>query len=96
MDLYRGNNDFKKGYQPRTDRVKDEEVMRLQTFTVFWVGGSTISLCYWMYVELMALDTQEMHKAEPLVPELNVFDVQLVIEKTKFTNHRVLIRTQQN
>ena len=23
-DLYRGINDFKKGYQPRTDIVKDE------------------------------------------------------------------------
>jgi len=45
---------------------------------------------------LMALDTQELRKAEPLVPEPSVFDVQLAIEKLNFTNHQVLIRTQHN
>ena len=32
---------------------------------------------------LTALDKQEIHTAEPLVPELSVFDVQLAIEKVK-------------
>jgi hypothetical protein len=58
-------------------------VIWLQTATVFWLGGSTISLCYWMYMGLTALDKQEIHTAEPLVPELSVFDVQLAIEKVK-------------
>ena len=42
-DLYRGINDFKKGYQPRTVIVKDEKGIWLQTPTVSWRGGGTIS-----------------------------------------------------
>ena len=45
-DLYRGMNDFKKGYQTRTNTVKDEKGDWLHTFTVFWLGGGTISLSY--------------------------------------------------
>jgi len=33
--LYRGINDFTKGYQPRTNIVKDEKVIYLQTTIVF-------------------------------------------------------------
>jgi hypothetical protein len=43
-DLYRGN-EFK-GYQSRTNKVKDERMIWLQTPTVFWVGGGTISPSY--------------------------------------------------
>jgi len=39
-------NDFRKGCQPRTDIVKDEKVIWLQTPTVFWLDGGTISLSY--------------------------------------------------
>jgi hypothetical protein len=47
-DLYRGINDFKKGYQPRTNIVKDQRAIRLQTPppTVFWLGEGTISFSY--------------------------------------------------
>jgi len=43
-DLYRGINDSQKGYQPRTNIAKDEKGDCLQTPTVFWLGGGTISL----------------------------------------------------
>jgi len=43
-DLYRGISDFQKGYQPRTNIVKDEKGDCLQTPTVFWLG--TISVSY--------------------------------------------------
>jgi hypothetical protein len=43
-NLYRGISDFKKCYQPRTNIVKDE--IWLQTPTVFWLGGGTISPSY--------------------------------------------------
>jgi hypothetical protein len=43
-DLYSGNSDFKKGYQPRTNIVKDEKNDWLQTPTVFWLDRETISL----------------------------------------------------
>jgi hypothetical protein len=47
-DLYRGINDFKKGYQPVTNRVKDEKVIWLHTPTVFWLGAGTLSSRYRM------------------------------------------------
>jgi len=37
--MYKGINDFKKGYQPRTNVVKDERVTWLRTGIVFWLGG---------------------------------------------------------
>jgi hypothetical protein len=45
-DLCRGINDVKKGYQPRTRIVKDENVTWLQTPTALWRGGGTISPRY--------------------------------------------------
>ena len=45
-DLYRGINDFKKGYQPGTIIVKTRKEIWLQTPTVLWRGGGTISPSY--------------------------------------------------
>ena len=45
-DLYKCINDFKKGYQLRTNRLKDDKVTWLQTATVFWLGGGIITLSY--------------------------------------------------
>ena len=44
--LYRGFVYFKEGYQPRTNTVKDERVIWLQTPTVFWLGRGRISHNY--------------------------------------------------
>ena len=45
-DLYRGISDFKKGYQPRTNIVKDE-TGDLVTFSYrIWLGGGSISPNY--------------------------------------------------
>ena len=45
-DLYRGNNDMKKGHQPRTRLVRMRKVTWLQTPTALWRGGGTISPRY--------------------------------------------------
>jgi hypothetical protein len=45
-DLCKGIINFKKGYQPRTIKVKDEKVIWLQTLTVFLLGVGTISFSY--------------------------------------------------
>jgi hypothetical protein len=37
--MYRGINDFKKIYQPRTNIVKDEKGILVTDPTVFWLGG---------------------------------------------------------
>jgi hypothetical protein len=38
----------------------------------------------------------EMHTAEPLVPEQSAFQVELAIEKLKYTNHQASFKYQQN
>ncbi len=38
----------------------------------------------------------EIHTAEPLVPELNGFEVQMAIESYKYVDHQILIKFQQN
>ena len=45
-DLYRGINDFKKGYQLRTNIVKDEKGDLVTDSYIFWLRGGTISLSY--------------------------------------------------
>ena len=55
-DLYRGINDFKMGYQPRCNIVKDEKVTWLQTPAVLWLGGGTISPRYSMCMGLRMWD----------------------------------------
>jgi len=45
-DLYRGINDVKKGYQPRTGIVKMRKLTWLQTPTALWRGGGNISPRY--------------------------------------------------
>jgi len=82
-DLYRGINDFKKGYQPRTIIVKDEEgdlladshniVARWRNYfsRLFNVNG------------VKDVGPAEIHTAEPLLPEPSASEVELAIDKLK-------------
>ena len=82
-DLYRGISDFKKGYQPRTNIVKDE--------TGDLVTGSYSILARWRDYFSQLLNVHgvhdvrqtETHTAEPLVPEPSAFEIDLAIEKLK-------------
>ena len=82
-DLYRGISDFKKGYQPRTNIVKDE--------TGDLVTGSYSILARWRDYFSHLLNVHgvydvrqtETHTAEPLVPEPNAFEVELATKKLK-------------
>jgi hypothetical protein len=80
-DLYRGTNEFKKGYQPRTNLVKDErgdlladphKILRrwknyfCQLLNVRGAGG---------------IRQTEMHTAEPFVPEPSASEVEVAIGK---------------
>ena len=58
-DLYRGISDFKKGYQPRCNIVKDEKATWLQTPTVLWLGGGNISSSYSTCMGLRMLGRQK-------------------------------------
>jgi hypothetical protein len=81
--LYRGNSDFKKGYQPKTNRVKNEKGD--------WVAHSRSILARWRKYFSQLLNVRgitnvrqtEIHTAEPLVPEPSASDVELAIEKLK-------------
>jgi len=81
--LYRGINDFKKDYLPRSNIVKDEKVD--------WVADSCSILVMWRnyFSQLLnvygVIDVRqtEMHTAKPLVPEASASEVELAIEKLK-------------
>jgi hypothetical protein len=82
-DLYRGLNEFKKGYQPRTNLLKDER------------GGLFVDphkiLSRWKnyFCQLLIVDEAggvwhtEMHTAEPFVPEPSASEVKVDIQKLK-------------
>ena len=79
-DLYRGINDMKKGYQPRTRIVKDENgdlVADPHNIMARWKNYfSQISNVH----GVSAVRQAEIHTAEPLVPEPSVVEVELAIE----------------
>jgi hypothetical protein len=79
---YGGIGDFKKGYQPRTNIVKDEKSIWLQIAAVFWLGGGNISQLLNVHGVSDVRQT-ELHTAEPLVPEPSAFETEMVIEKLK-------------
>jgi len=82
-DLYRGINDLKKVYYPRTNIVKDENGDLVAD------SHSILAGCRNYFSPLLnihgANDVRqtELHTAEPLVPEPNAFEVELVIKKLK-------------
>ena len=82
-DLYRGNSDFKKGYQPTCNIVNGEKsdyladshgiVARWRNYfsQLFNVHG------------VKDVGLAEIHTAEPLVPEPSASEVELAIDKLK-------------
>ena len=96
QDLYRGINDFKKGYQPRTNIQKDEQGDLLTE--------SHSILARWRnhFSQLLNVhgvnDVRQtgIHTAEPTVSEPSTFEVKMATEKLKDTNHQVLIKSQKN
>jgi hypothetical protein len=82
-DLYRGINDFKKGYQPTTFIVKDEKGDL--------VADSHSIMTRWRNYFSQLLNVHgtkdvrqaEIHTAEPQVPEPSAFEFELAIEMLK-------------
>ena len=73
-DLYRANNDFKKGYQPRTNVVKDQKG--------YLVAGSYSTVARWRKYFSQPLNVHgvndikhiDIHTTEPLVPQPSLFE----------------------
>jgi len=94
-DLYRGISEFKKGYQPRTNVVKDKQICagRLSQNLERWRNHFSLLLNVNVVSDVRQIT---IHTAKPLVPELRAFDVQMVIENLKYTNHQISIRFDQH
>jgi len=56
-----------------------KRVIWLQTATVFWLGGGTISLSCSMYRGVSDVRRTETFAAEPLVPEPSAFEIDMSI-----------------
>ncbi|PNF34871.1 hypothetical protein B7P43_G03116 [Cryptotermes secundus] len=82
-DLYRGINDFKRGYQPSSNLVKDENGDLL--------ADSHNILNRWRNYYSQLLNVRrvsdvrqtEIHTAEPLIPDPSPFEVESAIAKLK-------------
>ena len=82
-DLYRGINDVKKGYQPRTGIVKEEKgdlVVDSHSIMARWRNYFSQILNVHGVSEIRQA---EIHTAEPLVSEPSALEVELAIEKLK-------------
>jgi hypothetical protein len=78
-----GNNDCKKGYQPRTNIIKDEKgdvVTDSPSILARWRNYFSQLLNVHMVNDVRQA---EIHTEEPLVPEPRAFEVELAIEKLK-------------
>ena len=81
--MYRDINDFKKGYQPRTNVVKNEKG-DLFTETYRILARWRNHLFQLLNVHGFNDDRQtEIHTEEPGVPESSAFEEELAIEKLK-------------
>ena len=83
--MYRGINDFKKGYQPRCDIVMGEKgdlVADSRSIVVRW--RNYFSLLFNVH-GVKDVGQVEIPTADPLVAEPSAFEVELAIDKLK--NH---------
>jgi endonuclease I len=79
--LYRNISDFKKGYQPRTNIVKDEKcdlVTDSHNILAWWKKHLSQR---WNVLKFKDVRQTEIHAAKPLVPEPSAFVFEMPIEK---------------
>jgi hypothetical protein len=90
-DLYTGTNEFQKGYQPRTNLVKDERG-DLLAYPHKNLNRWKNFFCQVLNVHgACGVRQTEMHTAEPFVPEPGASEVEAPIGKTKGIHHIPLI-----
>jgi hypothetical protein len=81
--LYRGSNDFKKGYQPRCNIVKDEKgVLFADTYSIVDRWRNYFSQLFNVH-GFKDVGQTEIHTAEPLVADPSASEVELAIDKLK-------------
>ena len=83
MDLYRGINDFKKGYQRKCNIVNDEkgdQVADSHSIVSRW--RNYFSQLFNVH-GVKDVEQAEIHTAKPLVPEPSASEFELAIDKLK-------------
>jgi hypothetical protein len=78
-DLHEGINEFKKGYQPRTNLVKDESSdcrVHSQYILSRWKNCFSQLLNVYRVCDVRHM---EMYAAEPLVPEPSPFEAEIAV-----------------
>jgi hypothetical protein len=81
--LYRGIYEFKKGYQPRTNIVKDENG-DLLAYSHSTLNRLKNYFCQPLKVHgIKDVRQTQMHSVEPLLPKFSSFNVEITIEKLK-------------
>ena len=94
--MYKGINDFKKGYQPRTSIVKDEKGdFVADSHSILARGRKHFSQLLNIH-GVNDVRQAELHTAGPPVTEPSTFEVKFTIEELNVTNHQVLIKSQRN
>jgi hypothetical protein len=87
-------NEFKKGYHPRTNSVKDERGNLLADPQKFWRSEIITSVSCWTYMEQVVLGRlkciQPSHLCQAPVPQ----GLRLLLESWKVKNLQVLITFQ--
>ncbi|PNF34303.1 hypothetical protein B7P43_G16291 [Cryptotermes secundus] len=82
-DLYRGINDFKSGYQPSSNLVKDENGDLLaDSHNILTMWRNYFSQLLNVH-RVSAVRQTEIHTAKPLVPDPSHFEVESAIAKLK-------------
>jgi hypothetical protein len=82
-DLYRGINEFKKGYQPRTNLVRNSRGSLLaDLYKILYMWKNYF--CRLLNVHgAVGVRQTEMHTAEPFMPEPSASDVEVPVGKMK-------------
>jgi len=81
--LYRGIDEFKNGYQPRTNVVKDERGdLFADSHSIMAKWRNSFSQLLHVHGFNDVRQT-EIHTAEPLMPEPSAFEIELAVEKLK-------------
>jgi hypothetical protein len=94
--LYRGINEFKRGYQPRINIINGKNGNLLadpQSVLNRWKNAFNQVLNVYGVYDVRQMDIQ---MAEPLVPEPSLVEVEIAIGKLKVINPQVLIRFRPN
>jgi hypothetical protein len=82
-DLYRGINEFKRGYQTRSNFVKDENGDSLADSNTILNRWKTYFSQLLNVCDVSDVRQIEMHTAEPLVPGPSHLEVEISIAKLK-------------